>query len=267
MKKNTCISFLLIAFLTTGLTACQPKKANDNSKNVPSPTANTSAPAQYGKIKPAKEQIYASSTSNSEQTVDYPDILSLVPASSAIVYGTVEDYYYRPIGAIIFTFSKIKVIESYYGDYQPGDTIYIMKEGGYVTLKEYFDGFTDPEMRKNEIQFFECENMSDEELASHYIEQKPHNGIPAEVGNSSIYFLTPPLPPENKEDVFVTVGNYQGEYLEIEPNIFYKPSLESYEELKSNLSGTEEENEKLIQSVRVPKESIIAEIEDALHNE
>lgn len=265
MKKKIYLSALLIVILVMGLTACQTQKTGSNSKNnTNSTSAKSSTVSQNGKFKPAKEQIYASSSSNFEQAVDYPDIPSLVPASSAIIYGAVEDYDYKPVGSIIYTFIKVNVLESYMGNYQPGDSVTVIKYGGYVTLKNYFDGFTDPEERKSEMEFFECESMSEEELESYYIEQRTQGGIPVEIGKTSIFFLTPSALPDSREDEFVSVGNYQGEYGEVEPGIFYKPSLDSLEELKASLSGTEKENEEIIQSMLVTKDEIIAEIENSL---
>lgn len=265
MRKKISIISLPIIILSMTLSACQNQKLESTSQrnNKLEQFASPSV-SQNGKSNPTKEQIYTSLTSTMEQAISYPDIPSLVPASSAIIYGVVEDYDYKPLGSLIYTFSKVKVLESFMGTYQPGDTLTVLKLGGYVTLKEYFDSFTDPEKRQYEIEFLECENMSDEELNSQYIEEISKGAIPAEIGNTSILFLTPPMPPENKPDVFIPVGSYQGEYKEVEPGIFYKPGLDSLEELKNSLSGTEKENEDIIQSRLKTKEEIVAEIENAL---
>ena len=148
-----------------------------------------------------------------EYMYSYPDIGALAGDSEEIIYGeTTKLRYYMDWFGMCHTKADIKVLRSFKGDLKEGKIMKLVKDQGYVSVKDYIDSLYFREEKKDWRRKYK--QYSAEEQKHIYIQQKEKNDIMLEIGQKSIYFL-------QKSTYYNTDGTYarlngpEGEYVEI----------------------------------------------------
>lgn len=148
----------------------------------------------------------------------YPDIASLARDSDAIVYGKTEGIrYYIDWNGICHTKADIKILQSFQGNYKEGTQIKIVKDQGYVSVKDYMDALRSKEEKKSCRRIYE--HYSDEALEHIYMQQTEKDDIMLETNQKSVYFLQRSAY-YNTDGTYARINGPEGEYIEIDDDCF-----------------------------------------------
>lgn len=155
-----------------------------------------------------------------EYDASYPDIASLVKDSDVIVYGKAEGIrYYIDWYGMCHTKADITVLRSFKGNYKEGKQIKIVKDQGYVSVKDYMDPLWSKEEKKSYRRIYE--QYSDEELEHIYLQQTEKDDIMLETNQRSVYFLQKSAD-YNTDRTYTRINGPEGEYMEIEDDCFVR---------------------------------------------
>ena len=134
MKRRICMAAVLMTALT--MTAC-------NMNEVPEITGTdytVEAPVKYD-LKDYKGRI--ENVASEALTRWRPTKENMVEHADVIVEGTVVSATYTSIGSLPWTQLDVVVNESYDGGLSVGDAISVYYLGGYMPLKEYYEGLSE----------------------------------------------------------------------------------------------------------------------------
>lgn len=178
--------------------------------------------AKNHKQTPAREDMFVSGGGIGDLIHPFETFEDRLTYSDAIVYGEVTDFemYSEEISAFIGTFETIHVIETLYGDIEPGTDIILREDGGYVHVRDYINAFVTEEERTGYREGM-FGRLTDEELDTKYISEVPEGYYYPEIGDRAVYCLKHS---EKIEGVFFTPGGYQGKYRELEDGLLAAPS-------------------------------------------
>lgn len=218
MKKTLQILFLVAFILGSYVTAkFHEPSTNDYMMHTALSKDNSIEPGISGK------NIIDIAYTICDSSITYPDIPSLTENSEQIIYGEVQniEYIMQPNGCC-YTRETIRIIQSIKGAYASENTIFVLKDQGIMSVQQYIDSFQDESEREILIQNF-SELYPDTDWNQIYFIAIEINDIMSEIGHKGIYFL-------EKSAFFDKDGSYcaldgaNGEYFEIEENVFTKVS-------------------------------------------
>lgn len=155
-----------------------------------------------------------------EYMASYPDIASLVKDSDVIVYGKTEGIrYYIDWYGMCHTKADITILRSFKGNYKEGTQIEIVKDQGYVSVKDYMNPLWSKEEKKSYRRIYE--QYSDEEIEHIYLQQTEKDDIMLETNRKSVYFLQKSAY-YNTDRTYTRINGPEGEYMEIEDDCFVR---------------------------------------------
>lgn len=162
----------------------------------------------------------------------YDTMKEMAHASKFVIYGEVIDSICQAEEYFIFTYEKVRVDQVLYGDCEVGDTLYVRKMMGEVTLGEYIEGLK--MLSSNAAEEYE-EKYSKEEQETLYV-QWDSSDDESEIGQKSIYFLDELGIPEeyNEYGAYCRINDTEGQYIELEDGTF--ENVRAYAEEKAYAS-------------------------------
>lgn len=203
---------LCFLFSVNGFSA---RKSKELSKIEESQTKTVSNNLNYDKKlerKSKQEEYFKTITSKVDLKDNYSTIESLVDAAEIIIEGEVINTKSYFSGPGVVTEYKIKIGNSYKGNYKSGDTVELLGAGGVISLYDLINfngGLKDFEKK-------EFENMTDQEKKIKKIKYSFRDAPVVQVNNNYIIFAKKEMVDNNKE-VYGALGVYQG-LVEIEDN-------------------------------------------------
>lgn len=213
LKNMFLFTGLICLFISTS--GCGEKNLNELNKNETSTTKVTSNNINYDKKlerKHNQEDFYKVITSKADLKESYSDIESLSNNAEIIIEGEVLNTKSYFSGPGVVTEYKIKVENSYKGNFNGGDTVELLGAGGVVNLYDLINfngGLKDFEKK-------EFEKMTDQEKKSKKIKYSFGEAPVVQAGNKFIIFAKKEKVADNKE-MYGALGIYQG-LVEIEDN-------------------------------------------------
>lgn len=216
MKKNILILPLIIA----ALFGC-----STNTQNTEAAGANHLGPENTYTIALDENNLVVPQNSYAESSVDLSSYDNILEKATEIVYGEVEEMAnYNGVGGTAWIKERVRIIESYKGKFQEGDTIYVIQQTGYISGADFIDSC--PENEREHIRKVIFENISDDDLERLIIDQT--KGIPLdEVGDRIVFCLWKSSQSTDDVTYYEPVGDWAGKQVEIEGGEFaqYFPSI------------------------------------------
>ena len=169
---------------------------------------------------------------NAEMAYYYDDVNELFNEGNIAVYGEVTDVEYYNVGdGLIWSRVYVNILESLKGNIPEGDTIVIIKLGGYDTVKGYIESFSDTEVLYRHVSEAYAD-LTEEEKENSFVETT--DGTPvASVGDRSVYYLLEDTPFSTEDDkVYEVLGAFWGEFRQVNNGGFVRMSTGMF-------SGTE----------------------------
>ena len=173
----------------------------------------------------------------SEYVHGYDTMKEMARDSKFVIYGEVLDSFCQAEEYFIFTYDQVRVNQVLYGDCEVGDTIYVRKTMGEVTLAEYIEGLK--MISPNSAEEYE-EKYSTEEQETLYVQWENPDEIESEVGQKSIYFLDELGIPEecNEYHAYGRINDAQGQYIEFTKENFQNVRDYAHEKADTNTVRT-----------------------------
>lgn len=210
MKKNIIATLIIMTAICAG---CEKGESNTEKYTG----------------KPNKTEVAVDAVGMAEMDVSYNTIQELMVDADYVVYAEIENYSYAVESGSVSTNETVRVIDSLYGNIKEGEKISVFKMGGYVKIQDYINSYEEEfrEQVKNSATF---ENLTKDDIQNKYISFLPEGEVETDIGSKAIYFLKQR---DEQPGVYVRVGAYEGEYVELSDGDFKVPGMEDYEEINN----------------------------------
>lgn len=161
----------------------------------------------------------------------YDDVNELFNEGDTAVYGEVTGVEYYNVGdGLIWSRVYVNILESIKGNLSEGDTIVIIKLGGYDTVKSYIESFSETEVLYRHVAKAYAD-FTEKEKEKSFVETT--DGTPlASTGDRSVYYLLEDTPFSTEDDkVYEVLGAYWGEFRQVNNGSFVRISTGMFSDM------------------------------------